>query len=202
MREDAVLPDTLIEKIRDLHSGPERGYHSWSHPLALLKWYGLTEATLNDPLAVYCAILLHDAIYEPRRPDNEARSAALAETLLKGVISDESLKRTLRLIEATAKHAIPPGLPAGEADDMAMFLDMDLSILAASCETFDAYEDGVRHEYREVPEVAFRAGRASILEGFLGRDTLYMSTWGRSEFETKARANLKRSVAKLRGEAK
>ncbi|MDP1736694.1 MAG: hypothetical protein Q8L23_04560 [Caulobacter sp.] len=195
-----MLPKALIEKIRDLQSGPERGYHGWSHPLALLKWYEQVEERLNDPLAVYCAILLHDAVYEPRRPDNEARSAALAEALLKDVIPDACLNRTVRLIEATARHAIPPGLGADEADDMAMFLDMDLSILAASHAAFDAYEDGVRHEYREVPQEAFRAGRASILEGFLGRDALYMSPWGRAEFETKARANLKRSVAKLHGE--
>jgi predicted metal-dependent HD superfamily phosphohydrolase len=159
----------------------------------------MVAARLNDPLAVYCAILLHDAVYEPRRPANEARSAALAKVLLKDVIPDESLSRTVRLIEATTRHAIPPGLSVDEADDMAMFLDMDLSILAASDEAFDAYEDGVRHEYREVPEEAFRAGRATVLEAFLGREALYMSPWGRAEFETRARANLERSIAKLRG---
>ena len=29
--------DALIETIRELHSGPDRGYHDWSHPLALLE---------------------------------------------------------------------------------------------------------------------------------------------------------------------
>ncbi|MDP1736182.1 MAG: hypothetical protein Q8L23_01945 [Caulobacter sp.] len=199
--EGIVLPKALIEKIRDLHSGPRRGYHGWSHPLALIRWYELVKSRLNDPLAVYCAILLHDAVYEPRRPDNESRSAALAEELLNDVVPDASLNRTFRLIEATARHAIPPGLSVEDANDMAMFLDMDLSILAAPQAAFDAYEDGVRHEYQEVPEEAFRAGRASILEGFLERDALYMSPWGQAEFETKARANLKRSVAKLRSKS-
>jgi predicted metal-dependent HD superfamily phosphohydrolase len=79
-----------------------------------------------------------------------------------------------------------------------MFLDMDLSILGAPQADFDAYEAGVRHEYREVPDTAFRAGRATILEGFLARDTLYFSDWGRARFEAAARENLKRSVAALR----
>src|SRR4051812_28219094 len=74
MTESFVLNDALLEKIRDLHTGPERGYHAWSHPLALLKLFEQVRDRLHDPLAVYCAIVLHDAIYEPRRPDNEARS--------------------------------------------------------------------------------------------------------------------------------
>jgi len=193
-----MLDDALIAGLRDLHSGPDRGYHAWSHPLALLDLFETVRGRLDDPLAVYCAIVLHDAIYEPRARDNEARSAALAARLLDGVVPPETLARTVRLIEATARHAIPDDLPPDEVADMAMFLDMDLSILAASPEAFDAYEAGVRHEYREVPEAAFRAGRAAILEGFLAREALYLSPWGREAFEARARVNLARSIATLR----
>jgi len=196
-----MLPESLIQHIASLHTGPERGYHGWSHPLALLQLLADAEASLHDPLAVRCAILLHDAIYEPRKADNEARSAELARQLLQGVVPDASLERAVRMIEATARHAIPAHLPASEAADMAMFLDMDLSILGASPEAFDAYEAGVRHEYREIPEPAFRQGRATILEGFVARDALYMSDWGRERFEAKARENLKRSIAQLRDPA-
>ena len=192
-----MLDDALLDRIRDFHSGPHRGYHGWSHPLALLDLFEQVRDQLDDPLAVYGAIVLHDAIYEPRAKDNEARSATLAAQLLQDAIPPATLARTLRLIEATARHAIPADLPAEEIDDMAVFLDMDLSILAASPAAFDAYEAGVRHEYREVPEPAFRAGRAAILEGFLARDALYMSPWGRSAFEAPARVNLARSIASL-----
>jgi predicted metal-dependent HD superfamily phosphohydrolase len=84
---------------------------------------------------------------------------------------------------------------------MARFLDMDLSILGATAADFDAYEAGVRHEYREIPEALFRAGRAAILEGFLARERLYFSDWGRARFEAAARDNLKRSIARLRQDA-
>ncbi|WCM25414.1 hypothetical protein NDN01_15250 [Sphingomonas sp. QA11] len=193
-----MLSDALLDEIRALHSGPDRGYHGWSHPLALLKLYGEVEDRLHDPLAVRCAILLHDAIYEPRRSDNERRSAELAKKMLNGVVPDRTLGRVLRLIEATARHAIPVGLPEDEVADMVMFLDMDLSILGAAPDVFDAYEAGVRHEYREVPEAAFRAGRAAILEGFVARDALYFSDWGRIRFGAAARRNLVRSIATLR----
>lgn len=193
-----MLTDALLNRIADLHRGPDRGYHGWTHPLALLDLWKDVRDGLDDPLAVRCAILLHDAVYEPRAADNEARSAALAAEMLDGVVPPETLARTVRLIEATAKHAIPDNLPADEHGDMAMFLDMDLAILAAPQAEFDAYEAGVRHEYREVPEAAFRAGRARILEGFLARDALYLSPWGRAAFEAGARANLDRSIRRLR----
>ena len=192
-----MVSEALMYEIRGLHAGPDRGYHGWSHPLALLKLHAEVEDKLNDAEAVRCAILLHDAIYEPRRKDNESRSAALAAEMLKGVVPEPTLGRTLRLIEATAHHEIPAHLPADEVADMAMFLDMDLSILGAAPAVFDAYEAGVRHEYREVPEEAFRSGRAAILEGFLAREALYFSDWGRERFEVAARENLARSVTTL-----
>ncbi|CAN5801644.1 hypothetical protein BH11PSE6_BH11PSE6_06330 [soil metagenome] len=195
-----MLGEALIDEIRVLHAGPDRGYHGWSHPLALLALHGEIAGMLHDAEAVRCAILLHDAIYEPRRKDNESRSAALAAAMLKDVVPEATLGRTLRLIEATAHHAIPADLPADEMADMALFLDMDLSILGAAPAVFDAYEAGVRHEYREVPEAAFRAGRAAILEGFLAREALYFSDWGRDRFEAPARDNLSRSIAALRAD--
>ena len=196
-----MLNETLLDEIRALHSGPDRGYHGWSHPVALLALHADVAGSMHHPEAVRCAILLHDAIYEPRRTDNESRSAALANQMLKGLVSDATLDRTIRLIEATARHAIPAGLPDDEAEDMALFLDMDLSILGAPPADFDAYETGVRHEDREVPDDAFRLGRADILEGFLARENLYFTDWGRARFEATARENLKRSVAALRGGA-
>jgi predicted metal-dependent HD superfamily phosphohydrolase len=198
--EETVIDDELIERIAALHSGPTRGYHSWNHPLALLRLYRDVRNRLSDPIAVYCAILFHDAIYEPRASDNEARSAALAAELLGGRVDRARLARILALIDATAGHAIPPGLPSGEAADMAMFLDMDLSILGAAADAFDVYEAGVRHEYREIPEAEFRAARARILEDFLDRPVLFLSDWGRGRFEAAARHNLARSVAALRAD--
>ena len=192
-----MLNEALVDTIRDLHSGPDRGYHGWSHPLALLEWHDETSNQLHDRLAVYCAILLHDAVYEPRASDNETRSAKLAASLLDGLVPQATLARTITLIEATAKHAIPNNLPPDEIADMALFLDMDLSILGSAPDVFDSYEAGVRHEYREIPLEAFRQGRASILKSFLGRDRLYFSEWGRARFEAKARENLSRSIAAL-----
>ena len=191
----------LLAHIRALHAGPARAYHGWSHVEALLALFDEVRGDLHDPLAVRAAILLHDAVYDAHAGDNEARSAALAADLLGGLLPPATLARTVRLIEATAAHAIPPGLDSDEAGDMARFLDMDLSILGAPEATFDRYEAGVRAEYAYVAEPAFRAGRAAILERFLARAPLFFSPWGRARFENEARDNLRRSIAALRRNA-
>lgn len=153
---------------------------------------------LHDPLAVECAILLHDAVYDPRRGDNEQRSAALARELLSGVVPAATLARTVRLIEATEQHQLPPDVAVCEAADARIFLDLDLSVLGAAPVVFDAYEAGVRHEYRHVPDADFRRDRAKILADFLARERLFLSDWGRDRFEAQARANLRRSLEALR----
>ena len=193
-----MLPSEILEEARRLHDGTARGYHAWSHPQALLKLFDTLRNRLHDPLAVECAIVFHDAIYDPTRTDNERQSADLAARLLREVVPPQTRSRAIRLIEATERHLVPEGLNDKDADDCRIFLDLDLSILGAGDEAFDAYEAGVRHEYQHVPVDAFRLGRAAILERFLARDRLYITEWGHEMFEAQARVNLARSLDALR----
>lgn len=192
------LPPALIDEIAAMHAGPARGYHGWPHPLALLRLHHETVDSFDDPDAVAAAILLHDAIYDPRRTDNETRSATLAIEILTPHLPEARVARVRRLIEATASHTIAADTPTDEIADMKLFLDMDLSILGAPEADFDAYESGVRHEYRHIEGADFAAGRAAILEKFLARPHLYFTDWGRARFEAKARKNLARSLKSLR----
>jgi len=81
--------------------------------------------------------------------------------------------------------------------DAAVVRDADLSILAADEPTFDAYERAVRAEYAMLPAAQFNAGRTRILADFAGRKPLYFTATGRS-WEPRARANLARSLARLK----
>ncbi|PAX07486.1 HD domain-containing protein [Sphingomonas lenta] len=191
------VPPALLDELRERHGEPGRHYHSWAHIEALLRWFDEVEPRLADADAVRWAILFHDAVYDPTRGGNEERSAALLEEKAAGLLDPTTLARAARLVRATAGHAIPDGLPAHEANDMALFLDMDLSILGAPAAVFDRYEADVRAEYSHVPEPAFGAGRRRILENFLSRPALFLSDWGRATFEAAARANLARSIARL-----
>ena len=196
----ALVAPGLLADLRTRYAEPHRAYHSWSHIEALLALFDEVHPALADGDAVLLAILFHDAIYDPTRSDNEALSAELLTASAAGVTAPpDSLARATRLIEATRTHSLSDGQDASERDDAALFLDLDLSILGASPERFDAYEQQVRQEYAFVPAAAFATGRARILQGFLGRETLYFSAWGRQRFEQPARANLQRSLAALGG---
>lgn len=191
------VPPALLADLRARHAEPQRGYHGWTHIEALLRLREELAGRLADPEAVFWAILFHDAVYDPRAADNEERSAQLLEGAAIAGLDDARRTRAARLVRMTAAHAIPNDLPADEAADAALFLDMDLSILGVSDTAFDAYEAGVRHEYAHVPEEAFRSGRAAILRRFLGRDRIYLSDWGRERFEMAARGNMARSLGVL-----
>lgn len=104
---------------------------------------------------------------------------------------------------------------------MALFLDMDLSILGADEAEFDEYEANVRREYNWVDEEGWRVGRARVLKGLLGpsageedgvqfgseespgkmKSGIYFTDLFRGLFEEKAREIFKRSLGKLESTA-
>ena len=101
------------------------------------------------------------------------------------------------MIRATATHTVPEGLSAQDTEDLALFLDMDLSILGAPEPIYDRYEQDIRAEYAFVPEEAYRAGRGAILTGFLSRPRLYFTDIAHAEWDASARSNLARAVRAL-----
>lgn len=196
--ENRPLIDTNLKKeLSALYRGEQRHYHGLAHIEALLALAREYRGGLADPEAVEAAIWFHDAIYDSRAKDNEARSAALTREKLAGRIEAERLDQIAAMIEATATHQLPHFSQAGARNDAALFLDMDLAILGASPMAFDAYEQAVRQEYGWVPEPAWVIGRAKVLKNFLARPHVFHTQDFRDRFEQQARANMERSLATL-----
>jgi predicted metal-dependent HD superfamily phosphohydrolase len=138
---------------------------------------------------VLLALWFHDAVYAPRAADNEERSAELVRALaLPGAVTG----RAAALVLAT-KHASPPDDPEAK-----LTVDIDLAILGQSEVRFDRYEEQVRKEYGWVPGFLFRSKRAAILESFLKRPTIYGTDVFQAKYEAAARANLERSLRRLK----
>ena len=179
---------------------PARRYHTTRH---LVEMFGaleeLEEAGEIDDRQGSVARLaawFHDAIYDPaaRSGSNEADSAALARnTLQKLGIGDKDIDAIDRLIRLTASHDADVAEPVDAA-----FHDADLWILSAPEDRFDGYCDQVRAEYADVPDTAYRHGREAILEPLLHRDTIYRTSRALDGWETPARINLGRELARLR----
>lgn len=187
----------LIEQLKTRYAEPQRHYHTWAHVEALRGHFDRVQDKFHDATGVLWALYWHDAIYDPQATDNEDKSADLMLAEAPPTLAEPSLKLAERVIRATQKHQVPRGLSDQDASDLALFLDIDLSILGAEEKIFDAYEAQIRAEYAFVPIDIYRQARAGILKGFLQRDRLYFSDHYHNLWETTARDNLRRSITRL-----
>ncbi|WP_027145039.1 hypothetical protein [Mesorhizobium sp. WSM3626] len=197
MENEPLIDDVLKTELSVLYQATGRHYHNLAHIDAMLALAGDYRTLLDDPEAVEAAIWFHDAIYDSRARDNEAQSAALAEQKLAGRIDAGRLGRISAMILATATHQLPLFDDAAAIRDASLFLDMDLSILGAAPEAFDAYERAVRREYGWVEEPMWRAGRGAVLKTFLARQHIFHTQEFRQRFEPEARQNIARSLQAL-----
>jgi len=180
-----ALPPATEALLAAAYAEPQRAYHTAAHITELLRWFDVVadDVGWHDPAAVYHAILFHDAVYDPTRSDNEARSAELART-------HGASDRACELILLTAQHG---KLAAVFDADAAHFLDADVAILAADPAAFAAYDAGIAFEYRHVPPDAYRTGRAAFLQSMLARPRIFLSDYFYTRLEAAARRNLSSS---------
>lgn len=192
-----LMDEALKAELRTLYDGAGRHYHGFGHIADLLRLAQEHRTALADPEAVEAAIWFHDAIYDSRRKDNEAKSAALAADRLAARTGPQRLKRITDMIESTATHIVPDAEDEAARSDAALFLDMDLAILGAPAGIFDAYEQAVRLEYAWVDDMSWRSGRGAVLRSFLSRPRIFHTDLFRQSHEARARENLSRSLAAL-----
>jgi predicted metal-dependent HD superfamily phosphohydrolase len=182
--------EELHRRLIGAWSEPQRSYHTLQHLRECLEWFDAARDEGQRPAEVAAALWFHDAVYDPRRSDNEERSAEWARSCgLQAGVPEDAAARVHALVMATKGHA------AAADTDTQLLLDIDLSILGAASERFAEFEAQIREEYSHVPDDAFRAGRTRILEGFLARPRLYGTRRFHDALELRARDNLQRAVA-------
>ena len=183
----------LFNQLVAAYSERHRHYHTLQHLRECLAQFEAASMLAKQPCEVEAALWFHDAIYEPQRHDNEARSADWASASLRAAgVDTVRAERIAALVLVTAGH-LPP---AGD-DDAALLCDIDLSILGAAPARFDESGRQIRAEYAHVPEDAFREGRGDVLRGFLARPRIYRSAAFHDALEERARANLQGALATL-----
>lgn len=172
---------------------PHRRYHTVEHLAAMLAVIEDLGDDADDFAAVRYAAFFHDAVYAVDRPDNEERSAELAETTLATLGAEpETISEVGRLVRLTASHD-----PAAGDRNGNVLCDADLAILAADAPGYAAYTRAVRAEYRHVPDDLFRTGRAAVLRKLAERPSLFRTPTARRRYESAARANLAAELSAL-----
>ncbi len=201
-----ALPALQLAGIEAAYAVPPRAYHDFGHVREVLRHYDAVAAGPGwvQPDEVRLAVLYHDAIYEPGRKDNEARSAAFAVADIARWLPDAGVDagRVAALIELTARHGGFSPADFGKtavADDTCHFLDCDMAILGAEPAVFDAYDRAIAAEYRgHVPDWLFRINRRRFLKALLARPRIFLSGFFHERLDAQARANLRRAVTTKR----
>ncbi|MDO8622469.1 MAG: metal-dependent phosphohydrolase [bacterium] len=194
-----VLQD-LGQRYGELH----RRYHTLDHIAACLRELDSIREHLDfaQLLFVEGAIWFHDAVYDPTQHDNEERSAELARTVFASGASTELHPAVVAKAILLSNHRDASDGPRISTDDQRFplfaFLDIDLSILGQDDATYRRYAEQIRQEYLHVPDDAFRAGRAALLEQFLKRTNIYRTAHFHGKYEAAARANITFEIARLR----
>jgi predicted metal-dependent HD superfamily phosphohydrolase len=143
-----------------------RKYHNAAHIRqvfsSLEQVAGITDWVENLRLGLL--VIMHDAYYDPLYNLNELESACLAADRF-----PEFSNYLIQGILATRDHKLD-NVSDQVKQEISLFLDADMSILAADEEEYLAYADNVRAEYLEagVSLEDYNKGRVKFLESFSG----------------------------------
>jgi predicted metal-dependent HD superfamily phosphohydrolase len=188
----STAPASVHAELLSRYGEAHRAYHTLQHLHECLSLRQEIATPCDSPAEIDIALWFHDAIYEPSRNDNEARSADWLDAVAAQAALEPDVRERLHALVMATRHSAMPATP-----DEAVLVDIDLAILGAPPERFAEYETQVRQEYGWVPEWLYRRKRREILAGFLAREAIYSTPECRQRFEDQARRNLTQSVAAL-----
>jgi predicted metal-dependent HD superfamily phosphohydrolase len=174
-------PDGVFEALAARYSEPGRAYHTLQH---IAEGLGHLKNVRYVSPEVPIAWWFHDAIYDPKRADNEEKSAAWAAAVLGKTPLAAKVSAAILATKAGAFAADPAAR---------LMVDIDIAILAAPEPRYSEAAAQIRQEYAYLNEADYKAFRVKVLRGFSGRAFIYQSPEFRS-LETRARKNLEREL--------
>jgi predicted metal-dependent HD superfamily phosphohydrolase len=190
---DWELGRKIFLELVSSYSQDNRYYHNLNHINYILTVIQPVIASIERPEHLLLAIWFHDAIYEPKRHDNEKQSAIYAELSLDRLRINSSTTAAIKQLILSTKHHYP----LKNNFDCQLFLDSDLSILGASNDDYRQYAKSIRREYIFLSDREYNRGRTEILQQFLTRERIYYSNYFFLKLEAQARTNLQTEIDSL-----
>lgn len=204
--EPGAAPDDVGRDLVDRWREAHRVYHSRLHLADSLDALDLlvSDGAPGSRWHAAAALWFHDAVHDGEAGRDEERSAALVGTLLGplagvarpagagGALQASDVDEVTRLVLVTTGH--DPGAADGSG---ALVSDADLAVLGADPGRYARYAAQVRAEYGHVPDDAFRAGRAAVLDQLAGLPRLYRTPAAAARWAGAAEHNLRAERAAL-----
>lgn len=184
---DKLQTEQCFDKLQKAYNEPQRHYHNMEHILSMIQEINNCQNESIDRDSLLFATWFHDIIYNPRKHDNEAKSAEEAIRTLKQLsVPEETIQKVKELILATANH-----MNTKEPDhNLSFFLDCDLKILGSKREDYLLYAENIRKEYKHVISFIYKMERKKILKRFIESPSIYRTEYFRSKYEAQARKNI------------
>ena len=200
----------LLKEYRKKH----RHYHDYAHICHVLDTLHDHKDKFSDFQAAELAANFHDIVYEvgDDYDYNEQRSCVKFLEMIEEDNPDlkydrndpdfRTVELALIMIGCTHGHTLdrirdPESLTSGQLEDIKMFLDADIKILAENEDKVLRFEDEIRKEFSIYSDEVYSQGRIRVLQSFLNRRFLYLSEIGRP-WEQKARNNLQFLIDRLK----
>ena len=184
------------EEVVEFYTRPNRFYHNLSHVGNLFHLLDENISLVENPALIGFAIIYHDVVYDNLRNDNEEQSAVKArEHLTRLKMKPAFIKNVEHLILATKFHRIDD--TSEVKNDMALFLDLDLSVLSSEWDDYEVYRQNIRKEFKQYPDHVYKSGRKNALQQILSKGALFFTPQFQSSFEGKARQNLNKEISLL-----
>ena len=185
--------DQEYKRLVETYSQTHRSYHALPHIVNGLKDFEEAREFMENPDAEEFSWDYHDIEMKKKSKVDEERSAQTAYAVCKAALLPEAFGDGVKRRVRATKHDA-----ALETTDEKIIADIDLAIFGKSPEEFDSYERKIREEYDWVEDKDFAKGRAELLQRFLDRPSIYLTTHFRDKYEAQARENLQKSISKLK----
>ena len=178
----------ILNELRKIYGYSDRAYHNQDHIDSMLAKLEESRHIAEHPDRLTLVIWFHDAVYDPKRNDNELKSAELWSLKMRSYLDEEPVQWGSRAILATIDHW--PNFDS----DIQLLLDLDLAALGALWEVFQKDSQNIRQEYKHIPDDLFLAGRKEFLKKLLERKRIYGTDYWHERLENKARENIERTL--------
>lgn len=183
----------VYDEVVRAYAEPHRGHHNLQHILECQSMLDEFESKFQDSLAASLAFLFHDVVYDPKRNDNEEKSAMyFISVAQKANISEAAVQPIAELIRLSK-----PGSKL-VTNDQRYFHDIDCSVLGSGWSRYLEYAKGIEKEYLTVFSLSeYARGRADFLSGLLQKERIFETQEFHQLFDTRARENAKREIELL-----
>ena len=173
----------------ECYQNKTRFYHTLEHVVNMLTLAEQYRDMIKSPEAIYFATWFHDAIQSIGK-DNEKESALYAAKVLEGLnVPQEIINKVRKMIFATKDHS------EQNDEDVKLFIDLDLAILASDNKTYVKYQDNCRKEYL-IPNWMYKKGRVKFIKSMLKSKSIFQTVIFQNQYEQPAIKNIQQELSR------